>query len=56
MANLHFVSTRSYLKRIIQMGEEPNNIFLVGGLGQDNLIRLKLLDKKLEKEINFKFQ
>ena len=56
MANLHFVSTRSYLKRIIQMGEEPNKVFLVGGLGQDNLIRLKLLERqKLEKEINFKF-
>lgn len=56
MANLHFVSTRSYLKRIIQMGEDPNKVFLVGGLGQDNLIRLKLLERqKLEKEINFKF-
>lgn len=56
MANLHFVSTKSYLKRIIQMGEDPNKVFLVGGLGQDNLKRLKLLERqKLEKEINFKF-
>lgn len=56
MANLHFVSTRSYLKRIIQMGEDPNKVFLVGGLGQDNLKRLKLLERqKLEKEISFKF-
>ena len=56
MANLHFVSTKSYLKRIIQMGEDPNKVFLVGGLGQDNLKRLKLLERqKLEKEISFKF-
>ena len=43
MANLHFVSTRSYLKRIIQMGEEPNKVFLVGGLGQDNLNSFKII-------------
>ena len=56
MANLHFVSTRSYFKRIVQMGEEPNRVFLVGGMGQDNLTRLKLLNcQELEKEISFKF-
>ena len=39
------------------MGEDPNKVFLVGGLGQDNLKRLKkLLDRpKVRKEINFKF-
>lgn len=56
MANLHFVSTKSYLKRIVQMGEDPKTVFLVGGLGQDNLKRLELLDRhELEKEIDFQF-
>ena len=56
MSNVHFVASKTYLNRVIQLGENPKNIYLVGGLGLDNLKRLKLLDKEiLEKKLNFNF-
>ena len=57
MSHLHFVSTLEYKKRVIQLGEDPRNVFLVGSMGIDNIKKLKLLSKKnLEKEINYKFK
>ena len=57
MSNVHFVASKTYLNRVIQLGENPKNIYLVGGLGLDNLKRLKLLDKEiLEKKLNFNFK
>ena len=56
MSHFHFVSHKNYKKRIIQLGENYKNIYLVGGLGVEYIKRTKLLNKKsLEKEINFKF-
>ena len=56
MAHLHFVAINEYKNRVIQLGENPNRVFLVGGLGIDNILKLKLLNKKeLESSINFKF-
>lgn len=37
MASLHFCSTEIYKNRIIQMGEQPNNVFNVGAPGIDNI-------------------
>lgn len=37
MSYLHFAATESYRKRIIQMGEHPNRVFNVGGLGVENV-------------------
>jgi len=55
MSHLHFVATEEYRKRVIQLGEQPSRIFLVGGLGIDNIVKLKLLDQKeLEKVLDFK--
>jgi GDP/UDP-N,N'-diacetylbacillosamine 2-epimerase (hydrolysing) len=55
MSHLHFVATDEYFKRVIQLGEEPSRVFNVGGLGIENIKRLKLLSrKKFEKSINFK--
>ncbi len=52
----HFVAAEEYKKRVIQLGENPNRVFLVGGLGVDAISRTKLLNKKaLESAINFKF-
>jgi len=52
MSHIHFCSTNTYKKRIIQMGENPNNIFNVGALGIENINYLKLLSKKdFEKKI-----
>jgi len=55
MSHLHFVATKEYRNRVIQLGEEPNRVFNVGGMGIENIKRLKLLSKKeFEKSINFK--
>ena len=56
MSHIHFVSTEKYRQRVIQLGENPKNIFNFGGLGIDNIKKLELLSKvELEKRINFKF-
>jgi GDP/UDP-N,N'-diacetylbacillosamine 2-epimerase (hydrolysing) len=56
MSHLHFVAAEEYRQRVIQLGEQPNRVFLVGGLGVDNIKRLKLLGRvELEKSLDFKF-
>ena len=55
MSHLHFTAAKEYSKKVIQLGEEPNKVFNVGGAGIENIKRLKLLKKKdFEKSINFK--
>jgi GDP/UDP-N,N'-diacetylbacillosamine 2-epimerase (hydrolysing) len=57
MSHLHFVATEEYQRRVIQLGEDPRRVFLVGGLGVDNILQLELLDQRqLETEIGFKFR
>jgi GDP/UDP-N,N'-diacetylbacillosamine 2-epimerase (hydrolysing) len=56
MSHLHFVATQEYKNRVIQLGENPSSVYLVGGLGIDSINKLKLLDrKKLEKELSITF-
>lgn len=56
MSHLHFVSADEYRKRVIQLGEDPERVFLVGGLGVDAISQIKLLNKdELEKQIGFTF-
>lgn len=43
MSQLHFAATQSYKKRIIQLGEQPQNVFNFGAPGLDNIDRLTLL-------------
>ena len=55
MSHLHFTATDEYKNRVIQLGEEPNRVFNVGGMGIENIKRLKLLNKdEFEKSIDFK--
>ena len=55
MSHIHFTATKEYSRRIIQLGEHPKRVFNVGGMGIENIKRLKLLNKKkFEKLINFK--
>lgn len=55
MSHLHFVAAEEYRRRVIQLGEQPERVFLVGGLGIDNIKRLKLLDRtELETSLDFK--
>lgn len=56
MSHLHFVATEAYRKRVIQMGEQPDRVFLVGGLGVDAIDREALLDRKeLEQSLGIRF-
>lgn len=55
MSHLHFVAAKAYRDRVIQLGEHPERVFCVGGLGIDNIKRLKLLDRsELETALGFK--
>lgn len=54
MSQLHFTSTEIYKNRVIQLGEQPNRVFNVGGLGIDNINKLNLLNRaEFEKSIGF---
>ena len=46
MAWWHFTAADEYRRRIIQLGENPNNVFLVGGLSVDMIKKTQLLSKK----------
>jgi GDP/UDP-N,N'-diacetylbacillosamine 2-epimerase (hydrolysing) len=55
MSHLHFVAAEEYRQRVIQLGEQPERVFLVGGLGVDSIKRLNLLDRaELEASLDFK--
>ena len=57
MSHIHFVASRTYKNRVIQLGEHPNTVYNIGGLGIDNFTKLNLLDKSsLEKAIEFKLK
>ncbi len=45
LASLHFVATLEFQKRVISMGEDPEKVFVVGGLGVDSISRLKILTR-----------
>lgn len=55
MSHLHFTATDRYMKRVIQLGENPQRVFNVGGMGIDNINKLDLLSRNdFEKSIDFK--
>jgi len=55
MSHLHFTATEEYKNRVIQLGEQPKTVFNVGGMGIENIKRLKLLNKEeFEKSIDFR--
>ncbi len=55
MSHLHFVAAEEYRQRVIQLGENPQHVYHVGGLGLDNITRLPLLDRAaLEKSLDFR--
>lgn len=57
LSHLHFTSTDAYKKRVIQLGENPDNVFNVGAIGLDNINNLKLLSREeLEKDLDVKFK
>lgn len=56
MSKLHFTAAKEYRQRVIQLGEDPQFVFEVGGLGVDAILRLPVIPKdKLELEMGFRF-
>ncbi len=57
MSNYHFVSNINYKKRVNQMGENPSNIYNVGSLSLDGILKMKFMKKnKLEKNLKINLQ
>lgn len=57
LSNFHFVSQKNFKKRLIQLGENKSNIFTVGSLGVDAILKEKLLSRnELEKKFSIKFK
>jgi GDP/UDP-N,N'-diacetylbacillosamine 2-epimerase (hydrolysing) len=55
MSHLHFTAAEEYKRRIVQLGEDPARVFNVGGLGIDNIRKLKLMSREeFEDSISFK--
>lgn len=53
MSHIHFASAEKYRNRIIQMGENPENVFCFGAPGIDSILKLKLLTREeLCEELN----
>ena len=57
MSNIHLVSNKKHAKRVIQLGENPKNVHVVGGFGVDLIGKTKFLKKGiLRKELGIKFK
>lgn len=57
LSHYHFVATDEYRKRVIQMGENPQNVINCGDPGIENIFRFPLLSKdELELELPFQFR
>jgi GDP/UDP-N,N'-diacetylbacillosamine 2-epimerase (hydrolysing) len=56
MSQLHFTSTEEYRRRVIQLGEQPCNVYNVGSLGIENIEMVNLMGKEeLEQNLGFQF-
>jgi len=54
MSHLHFVAAEPYRKRVIQLGENPENVFNVGAPGLERICKMKLLSKnELQNQLHF---
>ena len=54
MASLHFPSCKDSYDRLLRMGEQPDSVFLVGGLGDENIRSLpKMTAEELTDNLSF---
>lgn len=51
MSKYHFTSTDSYKKRVIQLGENPDNVYYLGALGAENAFK-----NICEKDMKFRYE
>jgi UDP-hydrolysing UDP-N-acetyl-D-glucosamine 2-epimerase len=56
MSNIHFVEREAYKKRLIQLGEGPDTIAVVGSLSKENFSKTIFSSKKeIERKFKIKF-
>ena len=56
MSHLHFTATEEYRKRVIQLGENPENVYYVGSLGIENIRTIQMFAKEeMERLLDFSF-
>jgi len=54
MSHIHFTAAEDYRRRVIQLGEDPERVFNVGGMGAAAISRIKLMERdELEKSLGF---
>lgn len=54
MSSIHFVANEEFRRRVIQLGEVPDKVHEVGGLGVDAINQVQLMTKhEVEKILNF---
>lgn len=57
MSHIHCVATEEYRQRVIQLGEQPDRVYCVGGLGVDAIKQTRLMVRaELEAAMDFKFK
>lgn len=56
MSHLHFVAAEPYRQRVVQLGEAPDRVFNVGGLGVDAIKNISLMSRSdLEHSLGLRF-
>ena len=56
-SHIHFTSTEEYKNRVIQLGENPESVFNVGGMGVDAIKNIELINKEeIETSLGIKFR
>lgn len=45
MSHLHFAAAAAYASRIVQMGEQPDHVFMTGAIGLDHFTRMEPLQQ-----------
>ena len=56
MSHIHFVSTQKYKKKVIQLGEKPSSVHLVGALGIEGIKKNDYLNRsELKKKLGITF-
>ncbi len=54
LSALHFTETEEYMDRVVQLGEQPDNVVNAGSLGVWNIMHQSLIDNtELSREIDF---
>jgi len=56
LSNLHFVYFHEYRKRVVQLGENPKNVYICNPLFIDSLRKDYLAIRDIEKKFNFSFK